>query len=70
MIFSLDNDVEISTNWLFERMEDESLDQPLPKKLKGTGENIKVSPENVMTVASMGFSEAQAKKALQKSVIY
>ena len=58
----------MATFWLFERMEDASLDEPFHKKLKGSGENIMVSSENVMTVASMGFSEAQAKKVLQESV--
>ena len=54
--------------WLFERMDDSSLDTPLPKKQKGNNDHIKMNPENISTIVSMGFSEEQAKSALQKSV--
>ena len=58
----------MATLWLFERMEDVTLDEPLPKKQKGASESIKISEENILTVTSMGFSVNQAKMALRKSV--
>ena len=54
--------------WLFERMEDATLDQPFPKKLKGKANEINISQENIEAVISMGFPESQAKFALKKSV--
>lgn len=54
--------------WLFERMDDATLDQPFPKKQKGQGKEIRVSQENIEAVVGMGFAESQAIFALKKSV--
>eukprot|EP00331_Platyophrya_macrostoma_P018007 CAMPEP_0176475022 /NCGR_PEP_ID=MMETSP0127-20121128/43368_1 /TAXON_ID=938130 /ORGANISM="Platyophrya macrostoma, Strain WH" /LENGTH=804 /DNA_ID=CAMNT_0017870557 /DNA_START=15 /DNA_END=2429 /DNA_ORIENTATION=- len=60
--------VEMATNWLFERIEDPSLDEPLPKKKKAGGAGGKqVSEEAVMMITGMGFSDNQAKYALSKT---
>lgn len=53
--------------WLFEKIDDLSLDQPLTKKQK-VSQQIAVSNENIEMVVAMGFTTNQAKHALRKSV--
>lgn len=67
MKYFVDNDPEAATLWLFERMDDATLDLPLEQK---QGSQTAVSVENIEMVVAMGFSHSQAKYALAKSVIF
>ncbi|KAI9303229.1 hypothetical protein BJ944DRAFT_204701 [Cunninghamella echinulata] len=55
------NGAEIAMNWLFEHMEDPDIDAPLEST-----QGMKPEPtlEQISTLCEMGFSPAQAKKAL------
>lgn len=62
---------EMAVSWYFDNMGDPSLEQPLPKqKIQKEGgsasSGVQASDENIMTIASMGFQEDQARKALGK----
>ena len=54
-------------NWLFAHMEDPDIDEPLAPS-GGSKGGDSVPQDLIDTVMSMGFSNAQAKKALKETV--
>jgi ubiquitin carboxyl-terminal hydrolase 5/13 len=61
------NDAEGALAWLLDRMDDASLDDPLPKvSAPKAGGGIHVSEEHIQTLEMMGFSAAKARMALSK----
>jgi len=57
------HNVEQAMNWLCEKIEDPTLDDPLPTSSKNKAEPA-VSQDMIAIITSMGFSEKQAKFAL------
>ncbi len=63
------SDPEAAMNWLFEHMEAPGLDEPIPAKSGGGGSSsAAVDPETISMLQDMGFTEAQARKALRETV--
>ncbi|KAK7207236.1 hypothetical protein BZA70DRAFT_270788 [Myxozyma melibiosi] len=60
-------DPDAAMNWLFAHMEDPDIDEPLKLESSGAGESAEISPEGVAMLTDMGFSVAQAKKALKET---
>jgi ubiquitin carboxyl-terminal hydrolase 5/13 len=58
-------DVEAATNWLFGHMEDPDIDEPLV--IPEGGSKAGPSQDQIDMVTNMGFSPAQAKKALKEA---
>ncbi|KAI3630201.1 hypothetical protein MIR68_011636 [Amoeboaphelidium protococcarum] len=67
---------EVAMEWLFSRMDDPTLDDPLPPAIpvnaaqtqaKSTTKAPAVDPNSVNMVVEMGFSAAQAKAALKQT---
>ncbi|KAI0935508.1 hypothetical protein AcW1_000029 [Taiwanofungus camphoratus] len=57
------NDAEAAMEWLFAHMEDPDIDSPI--QLSGSVSTVsEASPEQVSMLAEMGFTHAQARKAL------
>ncbi|KAI9482876.1 MAG: hypothetical protein EXX96DRAFT_599574 [Benjaminiella poitrasii] len=56
---------EAAMNWIFEHMDDPDVDDPLPSSAGNADSGA--SPEQINTLQEMGFSEAQAKKALKQT---
>ncbi|GAA5905099.1 ubiquitin-specific protease UBP14 [Sporobolomyces salmoneus] len=57
---------EVAMNWLFEHMDDQDLDDPLPPPstaASGSAAN-EPSPEQISMICDMGFTPAQGRKAL------
>ncbi len=54
---------EVAMNWLFEHMDDPDIDNPLPAATSANGP----SPHDVAQICDMGFTEAQAKRALDNT---
>jgi len=61
------NNLEVSMNWLFEKIDDASLDDPLPQPKKALSSSIFISEENIQGLQNMGFTENQARIALRKT---
>ncbi|KAL1934665.1 hypothetical protein VTP01DRAFT_6847 [Rhizomucor pusillus] len=59
------NGAEIAMNWLFEHMEDPGIDYPL-EPTSGSQQGS-VSEEQISMLCEMGFTPAQAKKALRET---
>ncbi|KRX02624.1 UBA-like protein [Pseudocohnilembus persalinus] len=57
------NNPELAMNWLFTKMDDPSLDDPI-KNDNNNDTNLKYSKENVDMIVNMGFSEKAAKIGL------
>ncbi|KAL6305707.1 ubiquitin carboxyl-terminal hydrolase 14 [Sparassis latifolia] len=57
------NDAEAAMNWLFEHMEEPDIDVPIAVG----GAAPEVSPEQISILAEMGFTHAQARKALRQT---
>lgn len=57
---------EAAVQWLFERMEDPDIDTPLPSS--GSKANVNIDPSMTALLQDMGFTEAQAKRALRETV--
>ncbi|KAG5461740.1 MAG: hypothetical protein BJ554DRAFT_6017 [Olpidium bornovanus] len=59
------NGSEVAMNWLFEHMEDQDIDDPIDA---GESTSAQVSEAEVSMLADMGFTPAQARKALRETV--
>lgn len=59
------SDADTAMNWLFSHMEDADIDIPL--KLEGESTGQPINPESIEMLSSMGFTAAQAKKALKET---
>jgi len=55
---------EVAMSWIFEHMDDPDIDKPIPKP---STSNESFSPEAVSQLSDMGFTPAQAKKALRET---
>lgn len=60
------NDAEMATAWLFEHMDDPDIDAPIPSA-GGSGGAAEPSQEQITMLSEMGFTPAQARKALRES---
>ncbi|EKD02548.1 ubiquitin carboxyl-terminal hydrolase 14 [Trichosporon asahii var. asahii CBS 8904] len=60
------NDAEMATAWLFEHMDDPDIDAPIPTA-GGSGSAAEPSQEQITMLSEMGFTPAQARKALRES---
>ncbi|CAO3642481.1 unnamed protein product [Cunninghamella blakesleeana] len=58
------NGAEVAMNWLFEHMEDADIDAPLEST---QGKKAEPAAEQISTLCEMGFTPAQAKKALNET---
>jgi len=58
------NGAEVAMNWLFERMDDPSLDDPIEKKSKKSNSGVTANAENVALLVDMGFNSSKVEKAL------
>ncbi|EAU87111.2 ubiquitin carboxyl-terminal hydrolase 14 [Coprinopsis cinerea okayama7 len=62
------SDPEAAMEWLFAHMEDPDIDDPIPiPGPGGSSAGPEPSPEQVAMLADMGFTPAQAKKALRET---
>ncbi|THH03651.1 hypothetical protein EW145_g6112 [Phellinidium pouzarii] len=61
------NDPETAMEWLFAHMEDSDIDDPLPSGGQTTVNKAEPSAEQVSMLVDMGFTQAQAKKALRET---
>lgn len=59
------SDADGAMTWLFAHMEDPDIDEPL--KLDDTSSGPEANPEQIEMLGSMGFTAAQAKKALKET---
>ncbi|ORE19494.1 ubiquitinyl hydrolase [Rhizopus microsporus] len=59
------NGAEVAMNWMFEHMEDPDIDDPLPTDDNQAGNNP--SDEQTAMLQDMGFTAAQARKALRET---
>ncbi|OCB86559.1 ubiquitinyl hydrolase [Sanghuangporus baumii] len=60
-------DPEAAMDWLFAHMEDPDIDDPLPAGGSATIGKPEPSPEQISMLADMGFTPAQARKALREA---
>ncbi|EIE79390.1 hypothetical protein RO3G_04095 [Rhizopus delemar RA 99-880] len=60
------NGAEVAMNWMFEHMEDPDIDDPLPTESSGQTESP--AENQILMLQDMGFTAAQAKKALRETV--
>jgi ubiquitin carboxyl-terminal hydrolase 5/13 len=65
-LLAVPGDLEGAMNWLFQHMEDPDIDAPL--QFSGKGSAPEPDPGLVDMLQDMGFSPAQAKKALRETV--
>ncbi|KAI8371908.1 hypothetical protein BD560DRAFT_351515, partial [Blakeslea trispora] len=57
------NGAEAAMSWMFEHMEDPDIDDPLPSEAT----TVTVTEDQINTLQDMGFTAAQAKKALRET---
>lgn len=63
------SDAEAAMEWLFGHMEDPDIDDPIQvPSAGGAASGPEPSAEQVAMLADMGFTSAQAKKALRETV--
>ncbi|KAF9460620.1 ubiquitin carboxyl-terminal hydrolase 14 [Collybia nuda] len=60
-------DAEAAMEWLFAHMEDPDIDDPIQVPAAGSGGVPEPEPEQVGMLADMGFTPAQARKALRET---
>jgi ubiquitin carboxyl-terminal hydrolase 5/13 len=65
-LLAVPGDVEGAMNWLFQHMDDPDIDAPLQFSSKGSAPEP--DPGLVAMLQDMGFTPAQAKKALRETV--
>ncbi|KAG4090772.1 ubiquitinyl hydrolase [Neocallimastix lanati (nom. inval.)] len=58
------NGAEVAMNWLFERMDDPSLDDPIEKKSKKNNGGVTADAQNIALLVDMGFNSTKVEKAL------
>lgn len=58
------NGAEVAMNWLFEHMDDPSLDNSIEKKSKKNNNSVTADAANVALLVDMGFNSTKAEKAL------
>lgn len=70
LITTGNNGAELAMGWILEHMDDPSVDDPItaPSSGAGAGSDTGASDEQVSMLCAMGFSPAQAKKALKETV--
>lgn len=61
------SDAEAAMNWLFSHMEDADIDEPLVIPSGGSSKAAGPTQDQIEMVTGMGFSPAQAKKALKET---
>lgn len=62
------SDANAAMEWLFQHMEEPDIDEPLNLGGGGSGSGTAgADPEKVESLAAMGFTESQAKKALRET---
>jgi ubiquitin carboxyl-terminal hydrolase 5/13 len=65
-LLAVPGDVEGAMNWLFQHMDDPDIDAPI--QLSTMAPAPEADPDLVSTLQDMGFTLAQAKKALRETV--
>ncbi|GMK55843.1 hypothetical protein CspeluHIS016_0208990 [Cutaneotrichosporon spelunceum] len=60
------SDPEVAMNWLFEHMDDPDIDTPL-QPIGGAARGPEPPAEQVLMLSEMGFTPAQARKALRET---
>ncbi|THU93425.1 ubiquitinyl hydrolase [Dendrothele bispora CBS 962.96] len=61
------NNAEAAMEWLFAHMEDPDIDDPIQPSSSGGAGAPEASPEQIAMLSDMGFTPAQAKKALRET---
>lgn len=64
LLATQNQDVEAAMEWLFSHMDDPDIDEPIQFKLPGANKAPEPSSEQIAMLADMGFTHAQARKAL------
>lgn len=65
-LIQTNNNVEAAINWLFEKMDDMTLDEPLPQEQSSKSGGDSYDPEIISLIQGMGFNEKEAKYALKQ----
>lgn len=60
-------DADTAMNWIFAHMDDADIDEPLELQGETKGPLVAIDPESVEMLSAMGFTAAQAKKALKET---
>lgn len=60
-------DADTAMNWIFAHMDDVDIDEPLKLEVESKDTSVAIDPESVEMLGAMGFTNAQAKKALKKT---
>ncbi|KAI6169729.1 hypothetical protein EDD17DRAFT_1785071, partial [Pisolithus thermaeus] len=64
LLATQNQDVESAMEWLFSHMDDPDIDEPIQSKPRGTNTAPEPSSDQIAMLADMGFTHAQARKAL------
>ncbi|KAF8422678.1 hypothetical protein EV426DRAFT_535057 [Tirmania nivea] len=60
-------DADTAMNWIFAHMDDADIDEPLKLEDESKGALVAIDTESVEMLSAMGFTAAQAKKALKET---